>query len=1211
MEKFQIDPGMYTPDFSEDRLISPVIQDYKNQGAFIESRQDYADSISVPGDSISDMINKIEQYNQMSEALLAQPQQLPQTLGPGYQVDLGRSIDKLARALNPEKETLRAAARPDVLGTETDFARYAESDDFQTFGYVPSLGSEQEYRYGRAMTWGDTIGKAFAGGAALAWDTFVEGWKGWGRMAEALFTWDASKLYGSEEERYQIAKEQEAIFNKYAIYNTAESEDSLLNRQFFGNMLQQTGFTVGALAQMGLETYLTAGFGKAISAAVGGIGKARGLATAVNVSELVNDARKVQKTISNTQRVQNALKSIPRAIVPLYGTAQDMIKFGKAGAGTVQLGMIGLGGIKRELSIFNMARSEAIFEAASTYKEMEDRLTREFISANGREPNTEELEAIRSAADDASSDNFYANTGILTVMNRIQFGNMFKSFNTTRKMFGEGLMPFADDVFEVTGKVGGKTVKKVYEKGFIGRFGAVGDIARIYGKKKAAWEATKSAGLGLMKFEGSEGAQELLQEASNKGLSSYYYDLYNGKKGYDDRLDRVMGSIQNPLTDIDGAKTFLMGALTGRLIAPFSYAGGKIFGGKEAADIAAKKRQAISIINSFYSDPTQYAKEWIANVKVQNRAAATMEEAAANQDRYTFYNAKDSAFAKAVSSAIKLNMYDSLKDSLTELGQELSEQEFQEAFRMEATVGNRESVSQFMGKVVSEMDEYYTLYNNLKDKYGDRIVPELYRYNKPEEYERVKIAKIALDNAIEMLTTNVFKARQATKRASQLQTEIAANPNIGSSSLEVLNKLGSQQAIEDHIGMLKREVAFYDQMADMTEDQEAILKQKKQELKLAQDWKSAFEDVMTGQGESFFAEGAVKKIYTAYEKLVNFYNQSEKKGVAVSIEDIEDNFTKFLDYIQLNKDNKAYVDAMNLLADPFNMNLIIQSTKSSIEEMGKIMQKEHIQEVEEIKEPEPETPATPVIEIEPAPIEQPAEPVATPAEQTPEAEPAADAELEKALQEGYEKYKADAEQAGTSVANYDQWKDFSAAAKEIRKNFKAAPASVTDIKRDRYYNRSANRMAKMQKDSANTDLTEEDIDDIEAVIEKAKELGWDKNKLFNKLNAMGYTYAFGSEAEAFRNYLEDRLSGKTNIKVTSEFNFFEQLDAELAALEGAQPQEQAPETYVEQFDVAAVNTESITEDVVDQILSSTESKKSDNFDSKADDFFTNLTVCNI
>ena len=101
------------------------------------------------------------------------------------------------------------------------------------------------------------------------------------------------------------------------------------------------------------------------------------------------------------------------------------------------------------------------------------------------------------------------------------------------------------------------------------------------------------------------------------------------------------------------------------------------------------------------------------------------------------------------------------------------------------------------------------------------------------------------------------------------------------------------------------------------------------------------------------------------------------------------------------------------------------------------------------------------------------------------------------------------------------------------------------IKAERYRNSPANRMLKVQKDSENTDLTQDEVDLIEKTIEKAKEVGWDANRLFRQLSSMGFTYALGNHPEAYRNYLEDRLLGKTKIKVTSDFNFFGQLDKEL------------------------------------------------------------------
>lgn len=946
MENFKINPGVSFPIDKEPQIISPEITEYERSGNFIQSQEDFAKSISHPGDSISDLINKIQQYNEISETALAQGLQAP-SIGPGYQIDLNKSIDRLQNAFNPDKPTLRASARPDVIGSLSDYERYAQSKDFQSFGYVPSLGSEQEYKYGRAMSWGDTMGKAFAGGGALAADTFVEGWKGWGRMAEALFTWDSSKLMGSKEERYEIAKKQEEIFNKYAIYGTAESQDSLLNRQFFGEMLQQSGFTIGALAQMISEQYLTFGLGKIFSGTIGAFSKARGFNTALNVSEFVNNTRKAQQVISNSERVTSTLKNLAKSIVPLYGDVNNLSKAYKAGAGTFQLSMLGLGGIKRELSMFNMARSEAIFEAASTYKDMEDRLVSDFYKENGREPNESELEKIRNTADKASSDNFVVNTGILMLMNRIQLGNMTKTFSAERKIFSEGMSSLGKDVFEVSGKVAGKTVKKVYEKGFFGSLGSTLDIAKTFGKKKAAWEFGKSLGKGLMKFEGSEGAQELLQEASNKGLSNYYYDLYNGKKGYGDRFDKIVESIDNPLTSFQGAKTFLMGALTGRLIAPVTYLGSKLDFSDAKKQREVKKSEAIKIINTFYADPSQYIKEQIANVKVQNKAAENMEEAVKNQDRYTFHNNRDSAFAKGVASAIQLNLYDSFKDSLKEFANELTPEEFNKTFNIQSTEASKNSVNQFVNKITSQMDEYFTLYNNLKDKYSDNIIPELYKNNKPEEYELVKKAKLAQHAAIEMLTTNVFRARQSTKRAVELTSEMAANPNIGGSATQLITKLGSEKAIKDTIKELFRDIALIKNNEEITSEQKVLLKDKMQELELALRWKDDFESILSADEESY-NPSIQERAYNSYKSLIEHYNKISKKDVAISREDIDDNFLRMVDYVLLNRDSKDFIDAMNVLADPYNLNTIYNAIVSAADLFGGTMQSQHIDEVNSI-----------------------------------------------------------------------------------------------------------------------------------------------------------------------------------------------------------------------------------------------------------------------
>lgn len=967
-EAIQKPDGIYNPvNTLQEEERSRNIIDFDNSLRSSEgTASDYLNSFPQSGSDMSDLVLQTESYNKLGQQGLEQIKgfepNMPNISGGvnGVQTfNPDKALENVMKAASG-KPSLRATATPSVISTSVaDFERYKSSENFQTFGYVPSLGKEQEYKYGRAMTWGDTMSNALAGGGLLAADTFIEGWKGWGRMFDAAINWDISKLYGDEMERYQIAKKQEDIFNKYAIFNTEQSEGSIFNRQFFGNMLQQAGFTVGAASQMVLENFITGGLGSVLGAASKSLMVAKGLKTANTVGEIIDDMRKVQNVVSKQERVVNSLKNLSKNLLPLYGTVDDIVKLNKAGAGAMQLAALGVGGIKRELSMFNMARSEAIFEAASTYKDLHDKLAEEYYTATGQPPSGEQLEKIRQTAENASHDNFYTNVGILSLMNKIQFGNMVSGFNPTRKLFSESATFLADDAFTVTGKVAGKTVTKAYQKGMLGSLGSIGDIAKTFGKKTAAWEVGKFTGKALMKFEGSEGVQELIQEASNKGLSDYHYDLYHGAKGYgSSKFDSVFESVQNPLTDFEGMKTFLMGALTGRLIAPFSSSINYVTNRKEITDRKAKAKEAVALVNTFYSDPSKYMAEWIANTKVQNKAAETMEEAIKNRNEYVFHNVKDSAFAKAVAASIKLNMYDSLKNTLKEFGQELSETEFKEAFKLEATEGNKKNASEFMNSIASKVEDYYTLYTNLKDKYGDKIIADIYKNNDPKEYKKMQLAKLAVDNAIEMLATNSYKARRVVERAANLQEQIAANQSIGGSALNVLTNLGSESNIEIQTVALKQEIDIIESIPSLTEDQKKLLKDKREEYKLVTRWKNAFDKIISAESEDY-NDSVESEAYNSYKDLINLYNKRAGLTSVVSKEDMDENFLKFTDYILLGRDGKSYIDAMNLLADPSNMELIANLQFSSMFNVADTFKKEHIEEIEKKVEEKPAT-ETPV-----------------------------------------------------------------------------------------------------------------------------------------------------------------------------------------------------------------------------------------------------------
>jgi hypothetical protein len=168
-----------------------------------------------------------------------------------------------------------------------------------------------------------------------------------------------------------------------------------------------------------------------------------------------------------------------------------------------------------------------------------------------------------------------------------------------------------------------------------------------------------------------------------------------------------------------------------------------------------------------------------------------------------------------------------------------------------------------------------------------------------------------------------------------------------------------------------------------------------------------------------------------------------------------------------------------------------------------------------------------------------------------------DSKTIKELRDAYNDIERDDKESFEEFLDSPQAQRIIAAAKRGKepeeKPGEQPPQVSTDTKaarNERYFGRPANRMQKFQENNNNRDLTQDEIEEVEAYIESAKQNGWNTDRLFRQLNSLGYIYAFGSSAEAFKNYLEDRLSGKTNIKVTSEYNFNKETDAELAALEG-------------------------------------------------------------
>ncbi len=802
-------------------------------------------------------------------------------LSPGY---IGgplqaENVDPIKQKLDlfeSSPASLQQRAMPTYFDWDKSQAdRYVNSEYFRQLGFDPGLGQENEYKYGRVQTWGDVWSNGLTGMYKLAGNTFIEGWKGWGNIISAIGTWDSSKLVGSPEELAEQDKITKDIMNKYAIFDTPESQTSVFNRKMFGDMLQQSGFAVGTIAQFLSEELLTWGLSTEFSLAKLGM-KSKWAGKVITKADLAEDLVKLGDPIARSKSFANNLLTGARKFVPLVGTVDDIRRYSKAGAGALQLAAIGLGGVRRTLAEANMAFTEARMEAAGTYGELYNKLFDEELAKTGQMPDPYTMDNIKDKAMAAASDNFLVNSGILMLANRLQFDNLFSKFSRGRGVFGV-TGEFTDDVLKVTGKTAAKEgeeaaakmLTKTYQKGKFGTLGLTGQIAKDFGVRKAAWEASKSLGRNIFKWETSEGLQELFQEGSNIALQDYYYDLYHGVKGAD-WTPYVEKAAKEQMTT-QGMKTFLMGALTGRMLSPINFTVGQIknYAGttkEERAEREKNIKDSVDIINQFYSskNPDLFFKEQIANVKVQDRAAKNMEEALKNNDRYEFSNNKDSAFAKLVSASMKTGMFKSLTNSIRNFGEDFSEQEFKEAFGIDMTEDNIASVKDFFGKIADETVNFQNNWKRLKDKFGDLVMPDLYEKGSVERGDAL-MAKRALDDAIEILATNNYKATRDAQRAVSIQTDMASIPVLGNSVAAGFRVAAVTENTKTEIQLLQNEIKGMEAIEKKDDATKKLLKAKKEQLSALQEWYDnldAFKKMGRKERRKF------KKAVKAFEKYI-------------------------------------------------------------------------------------------------------------------------------------------------------------------------------------------------------------------------------------------------------------------------------------------------------------------------------------------------------
>jgi len=938
--------------------------------------------------------------------------------------DWRAGVDKLVRDNTLQNTSTVKQYSKDVVEP------YSSQKHFQAEGFNPLDMQGNRQRYEAHDTWGEVMNKSLDDFGYKFTNSFVEGFYSTGRVLRSLATMGHYGFNKDEDDLLaQYYKDQENELQN-AIFQSAEEEDKFFNKQFLKDFVGNSGYSLGTIASVITEAVLTWGVGSMASLGmkgVGAIGKigqttiktieaekiaeaaaktAQGIAGAEGALNTIGKAEQLSKLGTSGKKVGGRLlkhvtdlfsgtwadvakaESMYRKIyfgaenvLPVVGTlmqgTRQLNAAARVGASGAQLGKIGFNTFRRGMMEMTLATSESAFESASAYGEQYVGLNREFKELHGRNPSQEENSRIREAAMNTGAATFDINMGVLMTMNKIQFGNLFSKVIPTNKLVGGMLKARSSSAVVDTVEDGAK--KQMFKRGFFGTVGNAGKIAKEFGKKKAAWEVTKATGRGFSKFEMTEGVQELLQEGSAVGVRNYYKSLYDRNPiGFSDAFEDSVDSQNNR----QGFKTFLIGAFTGRLIAPIihvqqhaaEYISDRATGNTEARAAQEKSfDKDIATLNQLFKNPKLAFDENIANFKKQISTSERLTTAAFDPDGkahslnvindYEFHNASEDSLVAAVQAAVRTNTVDALVSTMRKAGESFDTAAFAQAFNIDITETKYNSVSEFTGKIAKQIENYAETFENLSHKYGATIDPNVFKKDSAD-YTRSLFVQKALNEAIDIIAINSIKGGMQAERAKKVLADISSIPEFANSAEFATRVLSDKYTLLSEIGLLQAEIqnmkVSYNGLQISKEEAES-LKNKEVELALLREWdkmwleentvaeqmaanekleesqrkpiaKARIEffgttDKATFLNENTTPEQRVKllneglkndKVKGLMQKIINIKNKQAGSNVEVSNMTMTESMDKLVDYIRLNQNTRSYLKAVDLLTDREN-----------------------------------------------------------------------------------------------------------------------------------------------------------------------------------------------------------------------------------------------------------------------------------------------------
>lgn len=805
------------------------------------------------------------------------------------------------KAYDPFFEMQPYSFNPNATSNQgMNFERYYSHSDFKKLGYNP--WADNEALYNEKGSAGGDVQRAGLAALRLAGTGFMSPIRSYGDMFSGdTFTPD----YESGEEMGRL--------------NAIGSSTRGGGSGFMSNLITNSGYTLGIIGEMALETALTAA-----------LFPAGAPATAMRLGKHVKDFGKISTAVEGVSKTVNQLKNFNVAkaaweatkatgkfINPLENVTEAVLR-GVRGVKTEGLASLAknaptAGDFFRDLQMINATISEAKLEGAMTEQDVEEQL-RARIKArkNGQEPTYEEMIEIKKAAADAGAKTLAWNIPTIFLTNKITFQPLLKSFTKANEYTLRNGVKFMQ-------KGNGEFVEATFTN-----------------KVKAALKPKNFlvAPVKYFKQNFSEGLQETAQEIISGTSADYYKDLFwnnRAKQGLDfgqatyqnlGVWDALSSNVADQFTG-KGFEVFASGFLMGGLVGPVR-GGLETVMGFRGAKYKEQRRQyakrTIATLNEMYKDPLKFFAPNVINYANGAQAVVNQNQAEESGQQKEWLDAESENLVSQVMTAFDTGTYDVFLDKLRAI-KTMDEKSIKDAYGIEGS-----EVLSKIDKIISRAEKVKDNYQKWTERYPNPFdLRAVDKERNPEEYKKVALGFVAWENARKYAIFNEATFGRNAERIQNMANDILKTEELSKVTGNDISLLFSPRTIETELKLLDNELEVLEG-GEIKGDRTVIAVKRAKQRKLQKFYDALkgyyLADKVGGISETARrAIGDVKKatltqLEAAYQDYIAHLGTAQVNVVSANKLDLGSSFAKLKDIHDLSQENVMYAEMINILADP-------------------------------------------------------------------------------------------------------------------------------------------------------------------------------------------------------------------------------------------------------------------------------------------------------